>query len=63
MLKACCVNLALVQVETLKTEIEKVRKVLSNESNESVEAIRAAAGDMQKASLKLFERAYKKVCV
>lgn len=43
----------------MKTEIEKVRKVLAND--EAAESIGAAAGEMQKASLKLFEMAYKKV--
>lgn len=45
----------------MKTEIEKVRKVLANKENESSESIGAAAMEMQKASLKLFEMAYKKV--
>ena len=45
----------------MKTEIEKVRKVLSNQENETSESIQAAAMEMQKASLKLFELAYKKV--
>ena len=45
----------------MKTEIEKVRKVLANQENEDAETIGAAAREMQKASLKLFEMAYKKV--
>ncbi len=48
----------------LKEEIEKVRTILANKENESPENIAKAAGEMQKASLKLFEMAYKKVsCV
>ncbi len=50
-----------IQVENLKGEIEKVKKVLANKDNETAESIAAAAGEMQKASLKLFEMAYKKV--
>ena len=49
------------QVDNLKAEIEKVRKVLANKDNETAESIKAAGGEMQKASLKLFEMAYKKV--
>lgn len=45
----------------LKDEIQKVREVLANKDNESAENINKAAGEMQKASLKLFEMAYKKV--
>jgi molecular chaperone DnaK len=41
--------------------MEKVKKVLANKDNETADSIRAASGDMQKASLKLFEIAYKKV--
>ena len=47
----------------MKSEIEKVRKVLENKENETAESIGAAAGEMQKASLKLFEMAYKKVSI
>ncbi len=49
------------QVTKLKEEIEKVRTVLANKDNETPENISKAAGEMQKASLKLFEMAYKKV--
>lgn len=45
----------------MKKEIEKVRGVLANKDNETVESIQEAANEMQKASLKLFEMAYKKV--
>lgn len=48
-------------MDNLKSEIEKVRKVLANKDEESADAIQSAAGEMQKASLKLFEMAYKKV--
>ena len=50
-------------MENLKKEIEKVRTVLANKDNETAENINKAAGEMQKASLKLFELAYKKVCL
>ena len=53
--------LSLSQVTKLKEEIQKVRDVLANRDNESAESIGKATGEMQKASLKLFEMAYKKV--
>lgn len=53
--------LDLPQVSKLKEEIDKVRKVLANRDNETHESINQATGEMQKASLKLFEMAYKKV--
>ena len=56
-------SFVVLQVEKLKTEIEKVKKVLANKDNETAESIGAAAGEMQKASLKLFEMAYKKVFI
>ena len=49
------------QVTKLKDEIQKVRDVLANKDNESAESIGKVAGEMQKASLKLFEMAYRKV--
>ncbi len=54
-------SVVLTQVTKLKEEIEKVRTVLANKDNETPENISKAAGEMQKASLKLFEMAYKKV--
>ena len=39
----------------------KVRKVLDNKEEESAESIQKAGAELQKASLKLFEMAYKKV--
>ncbi len=51
------------EVAKLKEEIEKVRGVLANRDNETAESIQKAAAEMQKASLKLFEVAYKKVGV
>lgn len=48
-------------MDNLKAEIEKVRKVLADKDSATAESIGAAAGEMQKASLKLFEMAYKKV--
>ena len=45
----------------MKEEITKLREKLANKDNETAETIRQAFGDMQKASLKLFEIAYKKV--
>ena len=48
-------------MDNLKKEIEKVRGVLANKDNETTDSIQEAANGMQKASLKLFEMAYKKV--
>jgi molecular chaperone DnaK len=49
------------EVTKLKDEIVKLREKLSNHENETAETIREAFGEMQKASLKLFELAYKKM--
>ena len=49
------------QVTKLKDEIAKVQQILANKDNETDESIKQATGEMQKASLKLFEIAYKKV--
>ena len=46
---------------TLREEVAKVRQVLTNKEEESAESIQKAGADLQKASLKLFEVAYKKV--
>ena len=54
-------NLIYQQVTKLKEEIEKLREKLANKDNETAESIRESFGEMQKASLKLFELAYKKV--
>ena len=51
------------QVTKLRDEVTKVREVLANKDKESVETIQKAGADLQKASLKLFEMAYKKVCI
>jgi molecular chaperone DnaK len=45
----------------LKEHIETVRKILANKENEDPENIRKATSDLQQASLKLFEMAYKKM--
>ena len=49
------------QCEKLKEHITKVRTLISNKDTESAESIRTATSDLQQASLKLFEMAYKKV--
>ena len=51
------------QVTNLRDEVARVRQVLTNKDEESAESIQKAGADLQKASLKLFEMAYKKVCV
>ncbi|XP_037555227.1 stress-70 protein, mitochondrial [Dermacentor silvarum] len=45
----------------LKEKITKVREILSNKDKESAESIKQATNDLQQASLKLFEMAYKKM--
>uniref|UniRef100_A0AAX7U0X4 Stress-70 protein, mitochondrial n=1 Tax=Astatotilapia calliptera TaxID=8154 RepID=A0AAX7U0X4_ASTCA len=45
----------------LKEEISKVRNLLTNKDSETGENIKQAATNLQQASLKLFEMAYKKV--
>jgi molecular chaperone DnaK len=45
----------------LKEHIGKVRTMLTNRDNETVESIKKATSDLQQASLKLFEMAYKKM--
>ncbi len=49
------------ECEKIKEHIAKVRQLIANKDTESAENIRAAASEMQQASLKLFEAAYKKV--
>ena len=53
--------LSSIQTVKLKEEITKLREKLTNKENETPESIRESFGEMQKASLKLFELAYKKV--
>jgi len=45
----------------LKTKIEETKTMLANKDNESGEDIKAKVSDLQQASLKLFEMAYKKM--
>lgn len=45
----------------LKEHITKLREVLANKENEKPEDIKAATNELQQASLKLFEMAYKKM--
>ncbi|MEQ2263968.1 Stress-70 protein, mitochondrial [Xenotaenia resolanae] len=45
----------------LKEEITKVRDILANKDSETGENIKQAANNLQQASLKLFEMAYKKM--
>lgn len=46
---------------TLKEKITEVRTVLENRENETPEKIKEVTNDLQQASLKLFEMAYKKM--
>lgn len=49
------------ECEKLKEKITKVREILSNKDKESADSIKQATNDLQQASLKLFEMAYKKM--
>ena len=49
------------QCEKMKEHITKVRNLITNKDTETAESIRTATSDLQQASLKLFEMAYKKV--
>ena len=49
------------QATKLRDEIAKVRVVLANTEQRTPETIKQATSEMQKASLKLFEMAYRKV--
>ena len=53
----CCVD----QCSKLRDHIVKVRDVLINKDEQNPETIRTATSELQQASLKLFEVAYKKV--
>jgi len=50
-----------IQSAKLKEQIEKVRGILANKESELPETVKKATTDLQQASLKLFEIAYKKV--
>ena len=43
----------------MEEEIGKLRNIISNKDNETVESVRQAIDSLQKASMKLFEFAYK----
>ncbi|CAH8540588.1 unnamed protein product [Heterobilharzia americana] len=47
--------------EKLNVLIDKLRNTLSNKDNETAESIREATNELQQASLKLFEVAYRKM--
>ncbi|KER25552.1 hypothetical protein T265_07011 [Opisthorchis viverrini] len=47
--------------EKLGTQIQELRQRLSNKENETADTIRAATNELQQASLKLFEIAYRKM--
>ncbi|XP_074643993.1 stress-70 protein, mitochondrial-like [Tubulanus polymorphus] len=49
------------ECESLKTKISKVKEMLANKDNESPENIQKETSELQQASLKLFEQAYKKM--
>jgi len=50
------------QSSKMRDHIAKVRDVLINKDEQTPESIRTATSELQQASLKLFEMAYKKVC-
>ncbi|VEL33095.1 unnamed protein product [Protopolystoma xenopodis] len=47
----------------LKEKIDLLRSKLANKDNENLDSIKSTTNDLQQASLKLFEIAYKKVCL
>jgi len=49
------------EYDKLKVKIEETKTMLANKDNESGEDIEAKVSDLQQASLKLFEMAYKKM--
>jgi len=51
------------EVTKIKELIQNTREVLAKKEELSAEAIRTSTNNLQQASLKLFELAYKKVCV
>lgn len=51
----------LFQCDKLKEHIAKVREVLANKDSTDPEEIKKQTNELQQASLKLFEMAYKKV--
>ena len=60
MLRLMC-TLRSLQCGKLREHITTVRTMLESKDNESAENIKKATNDLQQASLKLFEMAYKKV--
>ena len=54
-------SLLVLQCTKLREHIATVRKILENKDTESAENIKKATNELQQASLKLFEMAYKKV--
>ena len=49
------------QCTKLKEQIQNVKTILANKDQETAESIKTATNELQQASLKLFEMAYKKV--
>ena len=49
------------QCEKLKEHVNKVRETLANKDSTDPEEIKKQTNELQQASLKLFEMAYKKV--
>ena len=49
------------QSEKLKERLTKVKELLANKDSADPEEIKKEVGELQQASLKLFEMAYKKV--
>ena len=50
-----------VQSERLKELLKKVKDALADKDNKTAEEIKSSTSELQQASLKLFEMAYKKV--
>lgn len=52
----------MLQCAKLKEHLAKVQELLQDKDNADPETIKSATSELQQASLKLFEMAYKKVC-
>ena len=59
--KYACDHWLLVQAANIETKIKDTRAFLSSDESQDPEAIRTKVGELQQASLKVFEVAYKKV--
>ena len=50
-------------MSAMKEKIEKCKEILGNKTIENLEQIRTSSTELQQQSLKVFETAYRKVCL